>query len=46
MDSCQQARAKALSLKSVPVIFPTIADFDKAHLGVAQSTIERARSTN
>jgi len=45
-DGCREARAEALSQKSVPVFFPTIAEFDAVHLGVARSAIVSTRATN
>ena len=44
VDGCRKARTEALNLKSVPVFFPTIAEFDSVHLGVARSAIEKTRT--
>jgi hypothetical protein len=40
---CSSIRAEALKLKSVPVMFPTIVEFDTTHLGVARQAIENVR---
>ncbi|MES2443050.1 MAG: hypothetical protein V4574_09485 [Pseudomonadota bacterium] len=40
--ACRALRTKALALKSVPVFFPTVAEFDSTHLDVARSAVESA----
>ena len=44
--SCRELRAKALALKGVPVMFPTIAEFDASHLDAARHRIDSARGKN
>jgi hypothetical protein len=46
VDRCRESRSQALALKSVPVAFPTISEFDTVHLGLARGAIEKARSAN
>ena len=41
--SCSDLRSVALKLKSVPVMYPTIAEFDANHLGFAKQAIEHTR---
>ena len=43
---CRELRAEALKLKGVPVMFPSIAEFDATHLGLAQNTIQSVRGKN
>jgi len=43
VDSCRELRAKALALKGVPVMFPTVAEYDATHLGLARQTIKSSR---
>jgi hypothetical protein len=44
VGSCRDLRAKALALKSVPVMFESIAEFDAIHLHLARLSIESARA--
>lgn len=44
VDGCRDLRAKALTLKGVPVMFPTIAEYDAMHLGLAKQAIEKFRA--
>jgi hypothetical protein len=43
VGSCRELREAALKLKSVPVMFPSVAEFDAVHAGLARSTIEASR---
>ena len=43
-DRCKDLRAKALALKGVPVEFPTVAEYDAMHLGLAKQAIEQSRA--
>lgn len=44
VDGCRDLREKALALKGVPIMFPTVAEYDATHLGLAKQTIERLRA--
>ena len=44
VGSCRELREKALALKGVPVMFPTVAEYDATHLGLARQTIESSRA--
>ena len=44
--SCRELRAKALALKGVPVMFPSVAEYDSTHLGLARQTIENSRANS
>jgi len=43
VGSCRDLREKALALKGVPVMFPTVSEYDATHLGLARQSIESAR---
>lgn len=43
VENCRQLRAKALALKGVPVMFPTVAGYDAMHLDLARQTIGNSR---
>lgn len=43
IDSCTQARAEALTLKSVPRAFSTVNEFDDVHFRVAEDIIKRSK---
>ena len=44
VGNCRGLRAKALALKGVPVMFPSVAEYDAAHLGLARQAVESARA--
>ncbi|MBX9880636.1 MAG: hypothetical protein K2X73_01550 [Sphingomonas sp.] len=44
VDGCRDLREKALALKGVPVIFPTVAEYDATHFGLAKQAIENSRA--
>lgn len=44
VESCRGLRAKALESKGVPVMFPTIAEYDATHLGLARQTVKSSRT--
>ena len=44
VDGCRDLRAKALALKGVPVMFPTVAEYDAMHFGLAKQAIEKFRA--
>ncbi|OYY71685.1 hypothetical protein [Sphingomonas sp. 28-63-12] len=46
VSGCSVLRTEALKLKAVPVMFPTTAEFDATHLGVARQAIENVRRKN
>ena len=43
IEGCRDSRAKALALKGVPVMFPTVAEYDAMHIGLAKQAIEKSR---
>ena len=44
VDGCRDLRAKALTLKGVPVMFPTVAEYDAMDIGLARQAIEKSRA--
>ena len=44
VDDCHDLRTKAPALKGAPVMFPTIAEYDAMHFGIAKEALEKLRT--